>query len=220
MARRYVLGASLLLVLAAAAVLLLNRSSTHAPSAAVSAASQARRDTANATPKPLTAATFTTSYPGSYTLAVKHSSLGAARYQLSSTGAPANSVEIPPAGTVAVTIDETPTSLFRNLHLAGALPDSAASIQTPVQLMPNFVGTPARAAGVVHVLPVHAVTLDRAAAAEEAYTYTFNGRQNVQVDVLSRRHGQVVNIELDAEAALSSASRAALEMITGSWRWR
>lgn len=86
--------------------------------------------------------------------------------------------------------------------------------------MPNFVGTPGRAEDVVHASAVHATTLGGAPAAEESYAYRFDGRDNVQVDVLARRGARVVNIELDAEPALAGASRAALESITGRWRWR
>ena len=217
MARRFVLlGALLAVVAAVLLIVLLGSSSSHAPRTPARPGQAA----AGAAPQLLRAATFTTAYPSGYTLGVRRSSLGAVRYELSSTGARADGVQIPPAGTVAVTIDETPTSLFKSLHLAGALPDDAAARQTPAQLMPNFVGTPVRAQHVVHALRVRATTLAGAPAAEEAYVYGYEGRENVQVDVLSRRRGRVVNVELDAQPSLAEAGRAVLEKVTGGWRWR
>jgi hypothetical protein len=218
MARRLLLPAAVLAVFAAVLVIVLLATSSgrkpHAP------AQPGPRRAASARPQLLRAATFMTPYPGGYELTVRHGPLGAVRYELSSSGVHENAVEIPPAGTVAVTIDETPIVLFKRLHLAGALPDDAAAGQTLLQLMPNFVGTPATAKHVAHVLRVRATKLAGRPAAEEAYAYSYEGRENVQVDVLSRRRGQVVNIELDAEPALAAASRSALEAITGGWRWR
>lgn len=233
MSRRYAAVAALVavVVVVLAVVLLTSKgssSSSQSPQASANASAPAQ-SAAGATPAssakaapvtvPLSGGSFTTAYPKGYRLTVKHAQ-GAARYQLSSTGAAVNSVEIPPARTIAVTIDETPTSLFRRLHLAGAQPDTSAATQTPVQLMPNFVGTPARAEDVAHASPVHATTLGGAPAAEESYAYRFDGRENVQVDVLARHGTRVLNIELDAEPALAAASQAALESITGRWRWR
>jgi hypothetical protein len=39
------------------------------------------------------------------------------------------------------------------------------------------------------------------------------------VDVLSKRDGHSVLIELDAEPALSRQSEAALELLVADWRW-
>jgi len=202
-----------LLLAAAGALLLLSPGSRHA-------ATPAARPPA---PRPaslqkLDASAFTSSYPSGWTLTVKrHDAL--ARYQLSSTGAPINGLGIPPGATVGVTIDETPESALTVLHLAGAKPDRAARKQDAVELMPDVVGVPAGAHGIVHTLAPHPTELAGQSAAEEAYYYTYHGRPNVQVDVLAARGGRVVLVELDAEPRLAATSRSVLEALAAHWRW-
>jgi hypothetical protein len=170
-------------------------------------------------PAALRASSFTTSYETGWRLTTKRSPTGAARYALSSSRTPPNSLGIPPAGALGITIDEIPISLAKSLHLGGAAPDAAAARQSMLTLLPHAVGTPARAEHVARVAAPHAVLLDGAQAAEEAYTYRYAGRENVQVDVLSRHQGRLFLVELDAEPSLAQASRSALAAVTGGWRW-
>ncbi|HEV2980272.1 MAG TPA: hypothetical protein VGX51_02470 [Solirubrobacteraceae bacterium] len=167
----------------------------------------------------LTGDAFVTAYPQGWTLAVKRKPALGARYQLSSTGAQVSGLGIPPAGTIGVTIDETPASTLSRYHLAGAKPDAVALSQNATQLLPNVVGTPRAAESVVRVEAPRRTRLDGADAAEEAYTYTYASLPNVQVDVLSHHGDKIVLVELDTEPGLGAAGQAALAAITGDWRW-
>jgi hypothetical protein len=62
---------------------------------------------------------FSTSYSSGWSVSSKHNSVGAALYQLSSTGKSVSALGIAPAGTVAVTIEQTPLSFFSTGHLVG-----------------------------------------------------------------------------------------------------
>ena len=64
-----------------------------------------------------------------------------------------------------------------------------------------------------------AVTLASSPAAEESYSYSYEGSLNVQVDVLAQHAGRSYLIELDAEPSLGAESRSALELLFKSWRW-
>src|SRR5277367_1031391 len=87
--------------------------------------------------KTLDGGLFSTSYSGGWSVSSKHNATGAAQYQLSSTGASVSALGIGPAGTVAVTIEQTPLSFFSTGHLLGAGPDTAASSQSAVELLPH-----------------------------------------------------------------------------------
>jgi hypothetical protein len=169
----------------------------------------------------LSGGSFTTFYPVGWTEAVKRSPIGsAARYQLSSTGALPNGLGIPPPGTIAITIDETPVSALASLHLAGAAPDTAAARQSSAELLPNVVGTPRRAQDVTRTASPHATNLAGADAAKEAYAYTNAGLETVQVDLLVHHGSAVIVVELDTEPGLASKGEAAFETIVKHWRWR
>jgi hypothetical protein len=163
---------------------------------------------------------FSTAYQAGWVLRARRGPTGAARYQLSSTGAPVSGLGIGSAGTIGITIDEMPISSLAVLHLAGASADPAAASQSAIELLPHAVGTPAGAEDLARVEFPHAITLDGADAAREAYTYSWAGRENLQVDILSHRGGRLYLLELDAEPAVAPAGQAALEAITGDWRWR
>lgn len=169
--------------------------------------------------KVLQGGVFTTSYQSSWTITTKRSSIGAALYKLSSTGAPIDNLGIPPAGTVGVTIAETPVSFFSSAHLLGAAPDPGAARQSAVELLPHLVGTPGGALHATLASPPRHTSLAGAEAAIESYGYTYAGVGDIQVDILSRRDGKVVLVELNVEPALASQGEAALETITRSWRW-
>jgi hypothetical protein len=169
--------------------------------------------------KGLDGGSFTTTYPPGWGLTVRHGPEGAARYQISSNGAPVSGLGIGPPGTIAITIDETPASLLSKIHLAGGRPDPAAAIQSSLELLPQSVGTPTGALEIVHTEFPRPTYLDGADAAREAYTYLWAGHRNVQVDVLSHRGGALFLLELDTEPPLAQQGRAALEALTSDWRW-
>ena len=179
--------------------------------------------TTRATPARLTAlrgGSFTTSYTAGWHLSSRRArSVSAAMYKLSSTGSQPNNLGIPPAGTVAITIDEYPASLLAAAHLAGAPPDRDTAKQSTVQLLPHVVGTPGRAQGVILADPPSRSSLGGAEAALESYVYTYRGVGDVQVNVLSRHKGRIASIELDTQPALASEGQAELEVIDEHWRW-
>jgi hypothetical protein len=139
---------------------------------------------------------------------------GAARYQLSSTAATPNGLGIPAPGGVAVTIDDTPTTVLP-VRLSRA--KAGAS---PVALIPDFVGVPSGAVGTKLASPPASTRLGGAEAAIESYAYTDSGVANVQVDILARHDGRFVLVELDTEPAFAAAGEAALETLGKHWLWR
>jgi hypothetical protein len=203
------------MLLVAAAVLLSTSSARHPQTAAsttVRAAGTAAR-TPSATVQALRAPSFTTAYEPGWTLTSKVGPDGVTRHQLSSTGASINGLGLPPSGTVGITIDEDPLSGVvdgRFLSLAG---------ESVLGLLRLTVGTPRGARDVTLAGAPRATTLGGMQAAEEAYTYVYEGRQNTQVDVLGKRDGRSVLVELDAEPTLSRQSQAALELLVADWRW-
>jgi hypothetical protein len=170
--------------------------------------------------KTLDGGLFSTSYSGGWSVSSKHNASGAALYQLSSTGAKVNGLGIAPAGTVAVTIAQTPLSFFSTGHLMGAGPDTAASRQSAVELLSLVVGTPGGAQRVILAAPPARSSLAGAEAAIESYGYTYRGVGDVQVDLLAHRDDDVFLLELNTEPALAAQGEAALETIATHWRWQ
>lgn len=200
------------MLLVAAAVLFSTSSARHhqtAASTTLPAAGTAARTLVQA----LRAPSFTTAYEPGWTLTSKVGPDGVTRHQLSSTGASINGLGLPPSGTVGITIDEDP--------LSGVVDGRFLSLadESVLGLLRLTVGTPRGAREVTLAGAPRATTLGGMQAAEEAYTYFYEGRQNTQVDVLGKRDGHSVLIELDAEPTLSRQSQAALELLVADWRW-
>jgi hypothetical protein len=148
------------------------------------------------------------SYPVGWHLSSARAN-GAARFQLSTTGAPIGSLGIGPAGTVGVTVDESrPESRLR------------AFAHDAARLLPLSVGTPRGALDVALSAPARTVQLDGVEAAEESYTYSYGGRQNVQSDVLALRGERLVLVELDGEPSAARSAQAGFAALMSSWRWR
>ncbi len=167
-------------------------------------------------PAVLSAGSFATAYPAGWTLTESAAARGSHRYQLSSTGAPVSRLGIPSAGAAAITIDESaPTLLAPRSASAAALARLSAA-----QLLPVVVGVPRGALAVRRTSAPRRVTLAGAEAAEESYAYRYAGHLNVQADVLARRGGLIVLVELDGEPALAGTSQRGLEAVTAGWRWR
>jgi hypothetical protein len=168
----------------------------------------------------LTAASFGTSYTAGWHLASRRNAArSVALYKLSSTASGPNSLGIPPAGTIGITIAEYPASLLASAHLLGAPADHQITKQGAVQLLPQVVGAPGSATGVRRASPPALSKLAGAEAAIESYTYTYRGVGDVQVNILARHKGHIATIELDTEPALLSQGHAELEVIGAHWRW-
>jgi hypothetical protein len=149
---------------------------------------------------------FTASVLSGWSLTSQQAPGGRNRYQLSSTGAPINRLGLPPAGTIGITIDASPSS-------------STGAVPTVLSMLSASVGTPRGAVGVAVGSPARVVRLAGVSAAEKAYTYTYGGFSNVQVDLVARHGGTAYLIELNAEPSLLPESQSALELLFSSWRW-
>jgi hypothetical protein len=153
---------------------------------------------------------FSASALAGWSLTSQHSPRGADRYQLSSTGASISRLGLPPAGTIGITIDVAPA---RSASAGAGSPASA------LRQLRQSAGTPKGAVGVTVGSPPRTVRLAGVNAAEEAFTYTFGGFSNVQVDIAAQHRGRTYLIELDAEPTLVHESQSALELLSSSWRW-
>ncbi len=208
MSRHHVILAAVLVVVIAGAVVFFTLPSKHSPTATSAHAPGA--------PATIHAPSFTASYVEGWSLETRTNSRGAHRYQLSSTGAAINGLGIPPAGTVGITIDESAPAGLATAHIAGRPADSYRA----VALLPFVVGEPASAVGVSRTERPTTTVLDGEEAGEEAFSYAYKGRQNLQVDVLSKHDGHLFLIELDAEPRLAHPSQSGLSAVTSGWRWR
>ncbi len=216
MSRVRILAALLVVVIAGAAAVLLI--SPHQGGQAESIARQgetiARQAENIARPAQsptLHASSFTAGYQRGWSLTSKTGPHGEHRYQLSSTGQPISRLGIPPRGTVGITIDESSTAIFANPQFASF---SARA------LLPHIVGIPRGATALTRSTLPQRTLLGGTEAGEESYTYTYKGRQNVQVDVLAKLHARLVLVELDAEPTLTQQSQTGLEALTRHWTWR
>jgi hypothetical protein len=162
---------------------------------------------------------FTTTVSSSWHLISKRNAAGSALYKLSSTGLPANGLDVPPAGTIGVTISVTPGRLLAVYHLAGGPADTAWAAQDALELMPNMVGTPSAAEYVTSAGTPSLSSLAGAEAAIESYSYIYHGTGNIQVDLVARRGGNLILIELDTEPSLAHQGEAAMQAIARNWRW-
>jgi hypothetical protein len=167
----------------------------------------------------LNAATFTTSYPSGWLMSVRRAN-GITTYQLSSGADPASAVEIPPPGTISITISEVSAATVALHPLGGAVPDVDAATQTALELLPNVVGTPPGALADTVTAAAHATTLGGSDAAQTAFAYTYAGLANAQSDIVARRGDQIFDAELDSEPSLQSQGNAALATLIAAWRWR
>ncbi len=215
MRRGFVSLALLVVMLLVAGAVLFSTSSAHHQTATTTTvrAPAPAAGTPSATVQALRARSFTTSYESGWTLTSKVGPDGATRRQLSSTEASINGLGLAPSGTVGITIDEGPLSGVVDGRFTSLAKESALG------LLRLSVGTPRGARGVTLAGVPRATSLGGVQAAEEAYTYFYEGRQNTQVDVVSKGDGHSVLIELDAEPTLSSQSQAALELLVADWRW-
>ncbi len=202
---RVVLAAVLALVAGAAAVFLLMPSKHDAAAQSTPAVSTTSIHTAS----------FTVPVPAGWTVREQSNAKGAHQFQVGSTKATINGVGIGPGGTVAVTITEYTPAVLSKGKIAG----KPAGSYSAAALLPFTVGQPARAEGVQVGQPPTATTLDGAQAGEEAFSYGYKGRANLQVDVIAKHAGRLFLVELDAEPRLQATSKSALSQILGGWHF-
>ena len=158
---------------------------------------------------------FSATLPAGWTV-LSRAAGGAHGYHLSSTGASINGLGIGPSGTIGVTVTESGQGALAHGRVEGR----PASTYSAPALLPHVIGTPAVASSVVRVAAPAPRHLASEPAGEEAFTYTYKGRKMMQVDLLAKHGGRLFVVELDAEPALASQSKAALQTIFGSWHWR
>jgi hypothetical protein len=174
-----------------------------------------------ATTHTLHVSSSTTSYPAGWRLTSPPGPAGIITYELSSTGAKANGVGIPPAGTIAITIGVLSVSwVTTHPLLSGVPPDRAAASQSALQLLPHVIGTPVPSPSDWITTAAHSTVLDGVSAAAIVYRYRYAGVGNVQSDVLARHGHEIVYAELDTEPSLRSKGTAALATITTHWHWK
>jgi hypothetical protein len=225
MAHRHVALASLALVaalVAAVIVLTMRSKGDHSATELNRPATRQRAAALHPTPRLglpssriLEARSFTSSYPSGWHLSTIRGKLGFEEYQLSSTPAPIT-LGVPPAGAMAVTIGESPNSaklaaLFARYHIAH---DPAS------ELLRYFAATPPHAQGITRTLAPRTVSLGGVEAAEASYTYSYDGRAEVQSAVLARRGDQIVIMALVAEPAVARADQSGFALLTSRWHWR
>jgi len=155
---------------------------------------------------------FTSAYPASWTRSLAHPGPGASVWSLSSTGQSLDGLGIPPAGTIGITVGELP--------LSALVDDLAAAGQPAAEILPYLIGIPRGTEQPTVTMPLHALSLAGASAAEVAYRYIHEQVRNVQEDIVARRGGDIAWLELDSEPALAVRGMAVLRGIIRRWRWR
>ena len=157
--------------------------------------------------------TFTTAIPPQWNVSMTLPSQGATDYRVTnSQPAMAYNEVLPPPGTIEIQIvDFTPASV------AQALGPRAAS-QSPRQLL-RYSFEPRGATDVVRSVAPHGSSLGGLAAAGDSYTYTYKGRSDVQTQMVSRKAGEIVSIQMDNAPSLQANARSMLHTIIAGWKW-
>lgn len=157
---------------------------------------------------------FTTAYPAGWSLTLTHPSAGATAYVLASNGATLDHYGIPPTGSIGMTITDVSVTA-----LAAAARDPGAGTQDPFQMLPRVTGRPPGATTPVFTVPLHRTSLDGAAGAAVTATYSYQGMDNVQSDVISLDGQAVGLVEVDSQSALAAQGNAALAVVLAHWHW-
>lgn len=165
---------------------------------------------------------FMSAIDARWTVIARRGSRGSETLSLSSTAAGLDAQGIPPAGAIGITIIESPASALKvrgRTAPRGQAREAQGTAEQAIALMARVVRTPASAQGIEHTALPRFRTLARASAAEESYEYVYDGRGNVQVDVVARHNGEIYFIELDTELARITDGEASFSRLLGSWRW-
>ena len=163
----------------------------------------------------LRAATFTTVVPSGYTLLLTHPLAGFDSYQLTrGTGVAFGSSDVPAAGNVQLTLSEVPI-----LVASSAAHDPRLATLGLPALLELVVKLPAGAEHAVTTARLHRADIGGQPAAAISYRYRYQGRDNAQSDIVTRRDGELVGVELDSEPVLAGQAAAAESTVLANWAW-
>jgi hypothetical protein len=156
---------------------------------------------------------FTTDMPPGWGVVTTFPAAGATDYQLTNTmsGVPSSS-EIPPAGGIEIQILDLGRSSVP--EVLGA----SAETRQPMALL-HYTFVPHGVKDIVRSVAPHPMSVAGRLAASEVYTFEYEGRRDVQTELVSRRAGEIVSIQTDAAPALEARARWALKAILADWRW-
>jgi hypothetical protein len=156
---------------------------------------------------------FTTEFPARWSVSTSFPSAGVTDYELTtSRGGMGYDQVLPAPGTVELQIVDLPAA-----SVAVALGPHAAS-KSPLQLL-RYGFEPRGAKHIERLVAPHRSSLAGLPAAGVSYSYTYDGRRDVQTALVSRDGGEIVAIQLDAAPALARRARSVLGTITSHWRW-
>lgn len=156
---------------------------------------------------------FTTEFPAWWRVSMTFPSAGVTDYELTTSRAGTGYEQVlPTPGAVELQIVDFPAA-----SVAVALGPHAAS-QGPLQLL-RYAFQPRGAKHIVRLAASHHSSLAGVPAASVSYGYTYDGRRDVQTELVSRHGGEIVSIQLDAAPALARSARSALRTIMSHWRW-
>lgn len=157
---------------------------------------------------------FTTRYSAGWTLRDTQPARGVTVYALSSNGAQINDLGIPAPGAIGVTIAEYPVAM---LVATGA---PTALLRNPLTILPHVIGIPRVAENASVTAPLHRTSLAGTPAASIAYSYTYGGVGDAQIDTVARHGATIVSIEMDTEPSLGSQGAAAMARVISNWHWQ
>src|SRR4051812_9302266 len=160
--------------------------------------------------QPLTGRGFATVRPDGWGVTTKTSKLGVS-YALAHPGETQDAVGIPRTSPgAAVTIFSTTTAtLDKSFHKR--VPRSAGCLAA------YAIGTPANATKRTTTSRLHASRLGGERAATITVKYRYKRRDIVQRDIVSRRGGRVIVVELDADQAAEADGQPVFRTVTGAW---
>jgi hypothetical protein len=167
---------------------------------------------AHAQTQALSAAGFTTQFPGDWTH-VESTRQGVTLHTLMSPGTvvPNKFRSIPKSGGIAVTVSIMSASHYKRVTHHTAPKRGLAMLRA--------IGIP-RAAKKVKVATKGAIyKLDGVTGATGAVTYTYNGVKNLQRDVAVRKGNRLILIELNCRPDLEQAGQAGLSVVLANWHW-
>ncbi|MFY9717445.1 MAG: hypothetical protein WAK40_05870, partial [Thermoplasmata archaeon] len=156
---------------------------------------------------------FTTVTPAQWRISMTLPYPGVTDYQLTSSGSSITGGEVlPPPGTIEIQIEDfTPASVETFVG-------PRAGTQSPIRLL-RYQHEPRGASDVVRSVAPHGLSLGGVAAAGQSYTYAYAGRRDVQTELVSRRAGDIVSIEVDSGPSLKASAASALSTIVANWHW-
>jgi hypothetical protein len=87
------------------------------------------------------------------------------------------------------------------------------------RVLDDIVAVPTSAQLVLVAAKRKSTTLDGVPAATISYAYYYAGRVSFQQDIVTRRHGAVVFVELDTDYDQMAAGQVEFDRIVSGWHW-